>query len=437
MHGRGSNYTDLAGTQVDSLICLGDIIGTGRIQCKCLECGTIQEKEKKTFKALLNRVATSNGSKHLTCNNKLCKYHSYRIDAFAIGTIHESLKIIEKIDSNKIKTECIYCGFISTLTVGAVKTSGHCRSKQCIAYKTPKPKNQFIIGDIYNNMKIMSYSVAKQQYEVQCIECGTLFEVTSTYLKDNGNHCKNISCKNFARAHSAAHLIGTIKHNLKCIDYVRVASVRGILVECQVCGEQFLVTNISRFKNNLVACTNKKCSNSCKCIKEMKPMAGMETSRLQVLYDIDSKFAQVECKLCKTQFSLTKTSLKRGSSLCKNNNCLYSRSDIHLKNIGTIKGDFKILSRPEVNKYLCECVICGHKEYKEKAPTYNERCIYHPHAYKKFEGLFNNFVIEANAYTYKEDDYFICNCTKCGYRDILTVPEMLQHQCEERNFKNE
>ena len=60
------------------------------------------------------------------------------------------------------------------------------------------------------------------------------------------------------------------------------------------------------------------------------------------------------------------------------------------------------------------------------------RCKYHPQVHRKFKGLFNNFTIEANAYIYKEEDYFICSCTKCGYRDILTASEMLQHQCEER-----
>jgi hypothetical protein len=300
-------------------------------------------------------------------------------------------------------------------------------------------KLTYTIGDIYNNMQVTDYNRKKNYYQVSCIECGELFEVQSINLKDDKNHCKNINCRLWGKAPKNEYLVGEIKHNLKCLRYVyteKKPNVRSLEVQCQICGTKFICDRI-HFLDSLVACVNKKCSNSCNFLKDMEIMKGMETPKLHVLYDIDNKFVQAECKLCKAQFKLIKTSIRSGRGLCKNKDCLYSRTDRQMQSVGSVQGDFKILDRLEVNKYLCECTVCGHKEYKEKAPTYNERCVYHPHAYKKFEGLFNNFAIEANAYTYKEKDYFICSCTKCGYRDILTASEMLQHQCEERNFKNE
>lgn len=46
--------------------------------------------------------------------------------------------------------------------------------------------------------------------------------------------------------------------------------------------------------------------------------------------------------------------------------------------------------------------------------------------------LFSSFQVKEVAYRLKrpEDVYYICECTKCGYKDILTPTEMLNHNCK-------
>lgn len=53
-------------------------------------------------------------------------------------------------------------------------------------------------------------------------------------------------------------------------------------------------------------------------------------------------------------------------------------------------------------------------------------------------GIFANFIHTGQAYRLKDNNvFYYCQCQKCGHKDILSPRQMLQHQCEERNFKNE
>lgn len=50
---------------------------------------------------------------------------------------------------------------------------------------------------------------------------------------------------------------------------------------------------------------------------------------------------------------------------------------------------------------------------------------------RKFPYYINNIKIKKLAYKYKNICNFYCTCTKCGYKDIMTMEEIKQHNCED------
>ncbi|MEE3344577.1 MAG: hypothetical protein VZS44_10825 [Bacilli bacterium] len=91
------------------------------------------------------------------------------------------------------------------------------------------------------------------------------------------------------------------------------------------------------------------------------------------------------------------------------------------------------LSKYGIKMWVCEYRNCNdvdiefetgyintHKYYKR----FNADKIGHPFPY-----MVNNINIEKPAYVFNGVGNFYCNCTKCGYYDIMTINEVKKHKC--------
>lgn len=47
----------------------------------------------------------------------------------------------------------------------------------------------------------------------------------------------------------------------------------------------------------------------------------------------------------------------------------------------------------------------------------------------KYPHIRESFVVENLAYQYRSASNYYCHCTKCGHKDIMTIPEMKSHIC--------
>lgn len=402
------------------------------LKIKCIYCG---EERVLTRSALLNSS---------TCKNEDCSHfikEERPIPKYYIGAIIGYYKIIERIDESTVKVQCIYCEDTRTISIPALRRNSSCRECEYDENLNSHVKMQrrgyvYKKGESYNNLKVVNL-LEDDKYMVKCLECGEEFFVDrSVFRSATPYHCKNINCKNYYGRRGTT-LVGEIRHNLKCLGYVEYKtngkSKRSISIKlkCLDCGKEFSVVNTSLFEKGRIVCVNKNCKNS--------------ENNIEVKEDLETKFKRrfegfdvigpgssydkiiVKCKECGTKFEITKYGGNK--CVCKNENCLTGRPKL-VNCIGKTFGDFIITDIVNVKEIHYKCKLCGEEHVGEYLPSENKLCNSHPRR-TKYKMVFRNFKILEYSYTYKSVDYFICECLKCGKKDILSVKQMLEHRCQD------
>lgn len=290
------------------------------------------------------------------------------------------------------------------------------------------------VGLVYNKLQILDYLTECGKYVVKCTLCDAKFKVQTISLQDNKNHCTNKSCINYGRLRRDS-LIGSVIHGLKCIDYINTVDLfpndkmtYGLRIKCLSCNNIFTIrpNRVSEFRRGLCSCINPYCNNSNKSIKD-----GVVYNNFKFLERLDTNRVSVQCLSCNKVFSLNRDTFTSGKAYCKNLGCINHKTG---KNIGQVfknkQGvEYRIISY-RGNRSVDVCFE-DNTEVKNVYYKSVKSGLRHPTLLKGGSGnIFGSFRINKLAYKLKNGDcFYLCECTKCGLKDILTPSEMLQHKC--------
>ena len=285
----------------------------GIVNCKCIDCGQIDNYRKADVIAL----------------KLLCKHCGTTI-INRTGEIFNKLQIIKELGKNKVICKCTDCGYEDEYTKGSVTLSMiHCKNCHIIV------KEDFT-GSLHRDLKILK-ELGERKVLCECIKC-KYQEIYERYqvLKNNAL-CKNCGTK----------IIDTTGKMFNGLKVIKELGNSTILCKCIKCGHE------DNYNKQLVTKHNALCKG---CSSRLKYILGSVFGELEIIKELGSNKVNCRCTKCNTQDNYSKYYVIHKEIECKHCGLKRDYAGKIVNNITIL--ELSYTGRDKNKYYNCKCNKC-------------------------------------------------------------------------------